>query len=223
MHETVRQKLLSQHGLHLTRTLTAMPVRLSVASLTLAALAGMPFALSAQPTGAAQPEDVATPEAVVRVAYETVSRAPGKPFEWDRFRSLFLPGARLIPNTEQTRGTFTPHTVESFITSWITSWQAQDIDAYLAHYHPAFAPMQGTRAAWEQQRRRVIGNAADLAISTEAPQWNVAAQDGMRVVRFWLNYRAAGYADRTLKELVLAPVGSEWRIRAERNLQTEPL
>ena len=95
-----------------------MPVRLSVASLTLAALAGMPFALSAQPTGAAKPEDVATPEAVVRVAYETVSRAPGKPFEWDRFRSLFLPGARLIPNTEQTRGTFTPHTVESFIT-WI--------------------------------------------------------------------------------------------------------
>ena len=67
---------------------------------------------------AANPADVASPDAIVKAAYETVSRAPGKPFEWDRFRSLFLPGARMIPNTEQTRGTFTPHTVESFIT-WI--------------------------------------------------------------------------------------------------------
>src|SRR5687768_13017955 len=31
---------------------------------------------------------------------------------------LFLPGARMIPNTERTGGTFTTHTVESFIT-WI--------------------------------------------------------------------------------------------------------
>lgn len=69
-------------------------------------------------TPAAGPADVASPEAVVRALYETVSRAPGQPFQWDRMRSLFLPGARMIPNTEQTRGTFTPHTVESFIT-WI--------------------------------------------------------------------------------------------------------
>ena len=90
-------------------------MRLTVASLALAAL---PVIAHAQATPTAKSEDVASPEAVVRVAYETVSRAPGKPFQWDRFRSLFLPGARLIPNTEQTRGAFTPHTVESFIT-WI--------------------------------------------------------------------------------------------------------
>ncbi len=51
------------------------------------------------------------------------SRAPGKPFQWDRLRSLFLPGARMIPNTEQTGGAFTTHTVDSFIT-WIDeSWK----------------------------------------------------------------------------------------------------
>ena len=59
----------------------------------------------------------------MRAPYETVSRAPGKPSEWDRLRSLFLPGARMIPNTEQTGGAFTTHTVESFIT-WIDeSWK----------------------------------------------------------------------------------------------------
>lgn len=65
-----------------------------------------------------RPEDVASPEALVRATYDAISRAPGAPFQWERFRSLFLPEARLIPNTEQTRGQFTVHTVESFIT-WI--------------------------------------------------------------------------------------------------------
>jgi len=63
-------------------------------------------------------EDVASPEAVVRATYDAISRAPGAPFQWERFRSLFLPEARLIPNTEQTGGRFTVHTVDSFIT-WI--------------------------------------------------------------------------------------------------------
>jgi len=66
----------------------------------------------------ARAEDVASPEAIVRAAYDVISRAPGAPFQWDRFRSLFIAEARLIPNTEQTGGRFTVHTVESFIT-WI--------------------------------------------------------------------------------------------------------
>ena len=98
-------------------------MRSTVCSLALAALVALPAITHAQASPAAKPEDVASPEAIVRVAYETVSRGPGAPFQWDRFRSLFLPGARLIPNTEQTRGEFTTHTVESFIT-WIdNSWK----------------------------------------------------------------------------------------------------
>jgi hypothetical protein len=95
-------------------------VRLStLAGRSLLAFGLWPFTAHAQAAAtAARPADVASPEALVRAAYETVSRAPGKPFEWDRFRTLFLPGARMIPNTEQTGGTFTTHTVESFIT-WI--------------------------------------------------------------------------------------------------------
>jgi len=68
--------------------------------------------------GQARAADVASPEAVVLATYDAISRAPGAPFQWERFRSLFLPEARLIPNTEQTGGRFTVHTVESFIT-WI--------------------------------------------------------------------------------------------------------
>lgn len=48
------------------------------------------------------PADVASPEAIVLATYASIARAPGEPFDWDRFRSLFLPGATLLPNTEQT-------------------------------------------------------------------------------------------------------------------------
>lgn len=127
------------------------------------------------------------------------------------------------PEAPVTAASRTAAPVEDFIAGWTASWQAQDVEDYLAHYHRDFAPIQGTRAGWEQQRRRVIENAREIVITADAPQSNVEAQDGMRVVRFWLNYRAANYADRTLKELVLARVGDEWRIRAERNLLTEAL
>jgi hypothetical protein len=79
-------------------------------------LAGLQAPLTAQQTAA--PADVESPQAIVKAAYDALARAPGQPFQWDRFRSLFLPEARLIPNTEQTQGRFTVHTVESFI-SWI--------------------------------------------------------------------------------------------------------
>lgn len=76
------------------------------------------LALLAAGTAAAQPDphpaDVASPEALVVAAYEAIQRAPGQPFDGERFESLFLPQARLIPNTEQTGGTFTVYTPAEF-------------------------------------------------------------------------------------------------------------
>ena len=62
-----------------------------------------------------QASDVSTPEAIVQAAYEAIQRAPGEDFNWDRFRSLFLPQATLIPNTEQAGGAFVVYTPEDFI------------------------------------------------------------------------------------------------------------
>jgi hypothetical protein len=44
---------------------------------------------------AANPADVATPDAIMAATYDVISGPPGKR-DWDRFRSLFVPGARLI-------------------------------------------------------------------------------------------------------------------------------
>lgn len=78
--------------------------------------------LSAGPVRAQYPlpEDVASPEAIVTATYRSLDRAPGEPFQWDRFRSLYLPDATLIPNTEQTGGDFRVLSPDGFI-SWIDS------------------------------------------------------------------------------------------------------
>jgi hypothetical protein len=53
---------------------------------------------SASPTPGAAPADVASPEAIVSALYEVISGDAGVARNWDRFRSLFHPTARLMPS-----------------------------------------------------------------------------------------------------------------------------
>jgi hypothetical protein len=46
---------------------------------------------------AANPADVASVDAIMAATYDVISGPIGKQRDWDRFRSLFVPGARLIP------------------------------------------------------------------------------------------------------------------------------
>lgn len=77
-----------------------------------------------------RPEDVASPEAVLAASYESITRRPGEPYDWARFRSLRLPDALLVPNAEQRGGKFGALTVDEFI-EWIDA------------YHEEHAPIGG--------------------------------------------------------------------------------
>ena len=50
---------------------------------------------------AARPSDVASIDAIIASLYEVISGPMKVPRDWDRFRSLFAPGARLIPITRR--------------------------------------------------------------------------------------------------------------------------
>lgn len=100
-------------------------MRLHTVLLPLSILALTASTAAAQTDGA-RPDDVASPEAIVAAAYDALARRPGEPFDWDRFRSLFLPGARLVPNTEQTEGEFRVLTPQEFV-DWIDPlWDIED-------------------------------------------------------------------------------------------------
>jgi hypothetical protein len=58
---------------------------------------------SPSPTPAARSADVDTPEHLLAALYDVISGPAGKR-DWDRFRSLFYPGARLMPSGKNPQG-----------------------------------------------------------------------------------------------------------------------
>lgn len=68
---------------------------------------------------AANPADVATLDAILAAVYDSISGAKGQPRNWDRFRSLFIPGARLVPTGKRQNGETAARvlTPEEFIAS----------------------------------------------------------------------------------------------------------
>jgi hypothetical protein len=66
----------------------------------------------------AQNQQYQTIEGIMTELYASVTRLPGKPFEWDRLRAIMLPGAVMLPQTRQTQGQSRLMSVDSFI-AWI--------------------------------------------------------------------------------------------------------
>lgn len=77
----------------------------AVLALPLALHAQAPAAQPAAPPPPANPADVASEDAIVKAVYDVIS-GPAGPRDWDRFRSLFAPGARLIPTGPKQGGGF---------------------------------------------------------------------------------------------------------------------
>src|SRR5687768_4034969 len=69
-------------------------------------------------TPAPNPADVASVDAIIAALYDVISGPAGQARNWDRMRSLFIPGGRLIPATPRPDGTVVPNilTVEDYIT-----------------------------------------------------------------------------------------------------------
>jgi hypothetical protein len=65
----------------------------------------------------AAPADVKSAEAIVKAAYDVISGPAGTPRNWQRFYSLFTPGARLIPTSRGQDGVphLAPVTPQEFV------------------------------------------------------------------------------------------------------------
>ncbi|MFZ0213679.1 MAG: hypothetical protein WBE20_09130 [Candidatus Acidiferrales bacterium] len=78
---------------------------LVVAGFAVPAVAQQPTApQAAVATPAANPADVSTPDEILAAMYDVISGPAGQQRDWNRFRSLFVPGARLIPTVAKPGG-----------------------------------------------------------------------------------------------------------------------
>ena len=74
----------------------------------------------------ANPREVESIDAIITAAYDGISGAAGEKRDWDRERSLFYPGARLIPTAK-------PGANDSL------EPQMLDVDGFIARVEPYFA------------------------------------------------------------------------------------
>jgi hypothetical protein len=63
-----------------------------------------PATTPAKPQPEAAPADVASVDAILTALYDVISGPAGQARNWDRMRSLFIPGARLIPTNRAPTG-----------------------------------------------------------------------------------------------------------------------
>jgi hypothetical protein len=86
-----------------------MPTRFRVVAaailLALPALARAQAPADSARPPRANPADVASVDAIIAALYDVISGPAGQERDWTRFRSLFVPGARLIPTIHPPGGT----------------------------------------------------------------------------------------------------------------------
>ena len=99
-------------------TLLAALLLLSVPGLAQTSKPAPPGSIAAHPDWPkATPADVQSIDAIVASLYDVISGPAGQPRNWNRFRSLFIPDARLIPTRHDKTGhgaDVVPYTVEQY-------------------------------------------------------------------------------------------------------------
>ncbi len=78
-------------------------------------------------TPAANPADVSSIDAILTAVYDVISGPAGKKRDWDRMRSLFIPGARLIPTGPRPGNSYGSRvlTVEDYVTRGTTLFEKE--------------------------------------------------------------------------------------------------
>jgi hypothetical protein len=91
-----------------TMALTQDLLRSVVLAAALVSASAPAWAQTGAGTPTAKPADVATPDAIIAATYASISGPAGQPRDWARFRSLLIPGARLVPSMRRTPDATTP-------------------------------------------------------------------------------------------------------------------
>ncbi|WP_029415789.1 hypothetical protein [Brevundimonas bacteroides] len=80
------------------------------------ALAQTPPEPATPATNAAYASDVSSADAILAALYDVISGDAGQARDWDRFRNLFHPSARLMPTgLRDSRGVLTPLTPQDYV------------------------------------------------------------------------------------------------------------
>lgn len=100
------------------------------------------------------------------------------------------------------------------VQSWAKAWSSKDVEGYLGHYSPDFAPSRMSHASWETQRRERI--MAPKSISVIPEEIKVTHSTNNRAtVRFKQAYESDQINSTSTKTLELGLIDGKWLILRE--------
>jgi hypothetical protein len=113
-----------------------------------------PAAAASAPAPEARKEDVASMDAILAALYDVISGPAGQARDWNRFRSLFAPGARLIPTgrTPEGRGRITVTDPEGYITRSSTALSQGFFEKEVARKVDRFGGVAHVFSTYEARR-----------------------------------------------------------------------
>ena len=137
------------------------------------------------PAVEAKPADVATLDAIIASVYDVISGPAGKKRDWNRMRSLFVPGARMIPIGRAQSGEIVPRviTVEDYITrsgpllegeGFVEKELARRIEQY-GHIAHVFSTYEGRIGGSPQSQRfkeaQTIRGINSIQLMNDGKRW----------------------------------------------------
>ena len=136
-------------------------MRSVMAFLSVLSVAGwMAPAALAQPAPGPRAADTASSEAIVAALYDVISGPAGQARDWDRFRGLFAPGARLVPAAPRKDGSapvalspddYVTRTSDAFVKSGFFEREvSRKVDGFGTIMH-VFSTYESKRAAADEK------------------------------------------------------------------------
>lgn len=132
-----------------------MKNRLAVALVACGFLATGQLLSQQAPAPPANPADVASVDAIMRAVYDAISGDSAQARNWDRFRSLFAPGARLIPVGPRQQGGYGARvlTVEEYVESAAPFFARQGFhEREVARRQESYGPIVHLFSTYESRR-----------------------------------------------------------------------
>lgn len=98
--------------------------------------------------------------------------------------------------------------------NWAKAWSNQDVEAYLSHYAPDFAPGRQSHSDWEKQRRIRLTRPKFIMVAIDEPVVSFSS-DSSAEVRFLQHYQSDTIDSKGYKTLTLSKSGGRWLIVRE--------
>ncbi|MBU0986266.1 MAG: L,D-transpeptidase, partial [Proteobacteria bacterium] len=109
--------------------------------------------------------------------------------------------------------------IASLVESWRKAWEGKQLDAYVAHYHPAFKSDGKDLATWKRYKKRL--NKQYRRISVTVSGLKVKVDSSKARAYFKQHYRSDALSSERYKRLEFIKKGDSWKIIREETFRSK--